>query len=122
MSEMTAYDLKGEDRIDSRDVIAAQDALRKDIAETDHEPDDDERTLLDFDGESEVGSDWIYGVTMILESDFTSYAQELAEDIGAIDPNAGRPLAYIDWDGAADALRGDYMSVTFLGHDYLVRA
>lgn len=35
------------------------------------------------------------------------FAEQLAEDIGAIDRNARWPLSYIDWSRAADELRHD---------------
>jgi hypothetical protein len=60
--------------------------------------------------------------TMIAEQDFEAYAQELAEDIGAIDRNANWPLNHIDWEAAANELKQDYMSVEFDGETYLVRS
>lgn len=60
--------------------------------------------------------------TLVLESAFEEYAEELASDIGAIDSDAGWPLSYIDWEAAADALRVDYTSVTYDGDDYLIRS
>jgi hypothetical protein len=65
---------------------------------------------------------WEYSASLIRDDYFRTYAQELAEDIGAIDPDAGWPLGHIDWDAAADALRMDYMTVTYLGVEYQVRA
>jgi hypothetical protein len=63
-----------------------------------------------------------YEPTLIHEDYFTEYAQELAEDIGAIDPSASWPLTCIDWDAAADALKYDYTTVRFDGDDYLIRS
>jgi len=62
-----------------------------------------------------------YESTLIPDESFEDYARELAEDIGAIDANASWPLMYIDWPAAADALRIDYSSVSYAGHDYLIR-
>jgi hypothetical protein len=60
---------------------------------------------------------------LILEGKaFEDYARDLAEDIGAIDRQAGWPADYIDWEAAADALAMDYTSVEFGGFDYLTRA
>ncbi len=56
------------------------------------------------------------------EADFTDYARELAEDIGAISRNADWPLSFIDWDRAADALKTDYSVVSWQGDDYLYRS
>ena len=60
--------------------------------------------------------------TMIPADDFTEYAQELAEDIGAIDPDAKRPLYCIDWERAARELKMDYTSVRVNGTTYYFRA
>lgn len=62
-----------------------------------------------------------YEPTLISENYFTDYAEQMAEDIGAIDREAGWPLSFIDWDAAAEALKMDYTSVTFDGDTYLIR-
>lgn len=65
-----------------------------------------------------------YEPTLIREDAFVEYAQELAEDIGAV-PEPGIspwPLYCIDWERAARDLRHDYSSVSFDGHDWLVRS
>ncbi len=67
-----------------------------------------------------IGED--YGPTLILESEFVEYAQELAEDGGMIPEGLGWPLTCIDWEHAARELRYDYTSVSFDGDDYLIRS
>jgi hypothetical protein len=58
---------------------------------------------------------------------FENYARQLAEDIGAINSvNSGLdqtnwPANHIDWEAAAAQLKLDYTSVTFGGHEYLIR-
>ncbi len=105
--------------IDSRDLLEFLEAYDED--DPDNDPDDvaiaDEIIRLSNEGIE----DWQYGATLIREDYFKEYAQELAEDIGAIDRNASWPLTYIDWDAAAAALMQDYTSVSFLGYDYQVR-
>lgn len=59
---------------------------------------------------------------MILESNFEEYAEQLADDIGAIDRNATWPICHIDWKAAAESLAQDYTEVTFGGHTYLWRS
>jgi hypothetical protein len=136
----------GQDIIDSRDVIRRIRELqdyRDDAAEN---PDDqdmltaaDGRTFassVDF-GEDEYNElkalekleeeasgspDWNHGETLIRDSYFEEYAQQLAEDIGAIDKNASWPNDHIDWEAAADALKADYMSADFDGVEYWIRA
>src|SRR6185437_14764703 len=63
-----------------------------------------------------------YEPTMIAESYFVEYAQELAEDIGAIDSDARWPAYCIDWERAARDLAMDYSLVTFDGSDYYIRS
>ena len=60
--------------------------------------------------------------TMIPADDFTDYAQELAEDIGAIDRDAKWPVYCIDWERAARELKMDYASVRVNGTTYYFRA
>lgn len=71
-------------------------------------------------GDEEWRGAW-YPVTLIRESHFEDYAQELAEDIGAIDRDAGWPLRHIDWEAAADELLIDYTSTEFDGVIYHYR-
>lgn len=66
--------------------------------------------------------DWADGETLIRESYFVEYAQELANDIGSLPPDAAWPLTHIDWQAAADELKTDYMEVDFDGVPYLMRA
>jgi hypothetical protein len=54
--------------------------------------------------------------------DFVEYAQELAEEIGALDLNASWPMTCIDWDKAAKELSADYSVITWDGNDYYFRA
>lgn len=83
--------------------------------------------LFDLTG-SEGGPDDLrhlgdrYEPVMIAEGAFEDYARQLAEDIGAIDPNAAWPLGCIDWRRAASELAMDYTSVTYADDDYLIRS
>ena len=62
------------------------------------------------------------GAGLIRDSYFQSYAQELAEDIGAIPKDQTWPGRCIDWDQAARELQMDYSSVDFGGVEYWVRS
>ena len=70
----------------------------------------------------EESPDWPYGETLIRDSYFQDFAEELADDIGAIDRNANWPLTCIDWEQAARELQSDYFSVDFAGVTYWIRA
>jgi hypothetical protein len=116
-----------EDVIDSRDVIARIDYLDS-LAEDGLEFDDvDVRELHALqalqDQASDYAEDWQYGVALIRDSYFVTYAQELADEI--VEPLTDRdqhwPFTCIDWEKAARELRMDYASVDFDGVTYWVR-
>lgn len=117
-----------DDLIDSRDVIEAIAEIESELE--DEDVSDDERdeltaelaTLTALAEECDGVADWRYGETLIRDSYFTEYAEQLADDIGAIDANAGWPLRCIDWKQASRELQMDYTSVTFDGVNYWVRA
>lgn len=71
-------------------------------------------------GDERWRGDW-YPVTLIRDSHFEDYAQQLADDIGAIDSNAGWPVDCIDWERAASELQIDYTSVEYAGITYWYR-
>lgn len=120
-----AFD-KYDDVIDSRDVIARIEELEALIDDEDSpldEADKDELVVLKLLAEEgESSPDWKHGETLIRDSYFTEYAQELAEDIGAINPNASWPNDCIDWERAARELRYDYTSVNFDNVIYWIRS
>lgn len=54
--------------------------------------------------------DFEYGEQFINDLYFVEYAQQLAEDTGAINRDAQWPNYHIDWEAAADELKMDYTS------------
>ena len=110
-----------DDIIDSRDVIARIDELEG-MDERDDDEDAELAALKALAEEGEASPDWTYGETLIRESYFQEYAQQLAEDIGAIDPKATWPMNCIDWEQAAKELRYDYTTIDFDGVEYLIRS
>ena len=107
------------DVIDSRDVNARIDELIEQEGE-DSSEELQLLTALSSEG-TDYSPDWENGVGLIRDSYFETYAQELAEDIGAIDPNAAWPTSCIDWARAAIELQMDYSCVDFDGITYWVR-
>lgn len=87
-----------------------------------HERAEELRTLQALESAAEGYGDWSHGETLIRESYFRDYAEEVAEDIGAISRDAQWPLSHIDWEAAANALKSDYTEVTFDGVTYLLRS
>jgi len=117
-----------EDVIDSRDVIARieeiEDLLEDgELLDTEREELVEElRVLKKLAEEGKSASpDWEYGVPLIRDSYFKEYAQDYAEDIGAINSDASWPYTCIDWEQAARELRMDYTAVYFDGVIYWVR-
>ncbi|APU00330.1 hypothetical protein HOR55_gp43 [Ralstonia phage RS-PII-1] len=76
--------------------------------------------LAGYGGDHQWEGDW-YPVTLIRDSYFQTYAQEFAEDIGAVEHDAQWPNNCIDWEQAARELRMDYSSVDFDGETYWYR-
>lgn len=61
-------------------------------------------------GDEQWRGDW-YPSTLIAARYFKTYAQDLAEETGAIDSNATWPMRCIDWDQAAEELQQDYAAI-----------
>ena len=139
---MTKID-KYQDIMDSRDIIERIEELRDEVSTCPHCGEGIERdaeicpnceqkldleaelfeleVLEKLSGEAEgYSADWQYGATLIRDSYFKFYPQELAEDIGAINKNESWPNDCIDWDQAARELQMDYTSVDFDGVEYWV--
>jgi len=79
--------------------------------------------LMDLEGnggDHQWRGDW-YPATLIRDSYFRDYAQELAEDIGAINRDASWPNNCIDWDRATRELQMDYSDVEIYGVTYWYR-
>jgi hypothetical protein len=115
-----------DDILDIRDIIERYEEL-----EALADPDDDDNEefhllgnllseLKGCGGSHQWKGDW-YPDSLISGSYFRDYAEELAYDIGAIDPKASWPLNHIDWVKAADELKGDYSIVEFDGESYWYR-
>ncbi len=97
-----------------------EDALRA-LQEWDEDEGEDLKALKSFAEEAEgYCEDWCHGATLIRESYFVAYCQELVEDIGDL-PKGMPTYLVIDWDATADNLKADYTEVDFDGATYLVR-
>lgn len=105
--------------VDSRDMVERVSYLES-LAEYDNEGnltsdglDDDEHNELTMlrDALEEIGSEATDGVTLIRDDYFEDYAQQYAEDMGAIGRDVSWPATHIDWEAAANDLQTDYTSV-----------
>lgn len=103
-------DLGGEDNEQAQDDLFAElNTLEKLLDE-----------LKGYGGDEQWRGDW-YPITLIRDSHFRDYAEELADDIGAINSDATWPNNCIDWERAARELQSDYSSVEFDGITYWYR-
>ena len=118
-----------DDYIDVRDAIARFEELDEAMSEriVDDEEYEEAKALHEllsdlkgYGGDEQWRGDW-YPITLIRDSYFEDYAEELADDIGAIDRRAGWPLTCIDWKQASRELQQDYSSVEFDGVTYWYR-
>jgi hypothetical protein len=114
-----------DDVIDSRDIIERIRDLEEIRDDDDGGFDEDEQRELDdlesLAEEASASPDWEYGETLIRDSYFETYAQELAEEMDVISGNETWPLNCIDWKLAARELKYDYTSVYFSGVRYWIR-
>lgn len=112
-----AYNEKHNTELDTEAFLDCEDA-----DEPDQDDIDEYRALKKLEEEASSSPDWPYGETLIRESYFQDYAEELAEDCGMVPKNLGWPCDFIDWAAAADALKQDYYEVDFAGETYYIRA
>lgn len=118
------------DIIDVRDIIARLEAHLDDFdldPKLLSENDRDEMALLQAiladlagnGGDEQWRGDW-YPVTLIRESYFVDYVQELLEDCGEIPRNLPHYI-HIDWKLTARDIKVDYSEVTIDGVTYFYR-
>jgi hypothetical protein len=137
MTNVTKYD----NIIDSSDVIARIEELESeqedlldghlfddlapkdqaDFLEWEEENGHELDTLRKLADEAKESPDWQHGETLIRDSYFQEYAQDLAEDCGMIPKDNAWPCTCIDWERAARELQMDYFSVEFDGIVYWIR-
>ena len=138
-----------EDVLDSRDIIERFEELKElygryvelDGMADDERTEDEDDELEELEGDFAAGdleeyqslktfvseaedycSDWHHGEQFINDSYFVEYAQQLAEDIGAINSDAQWPNNHIDWQAAAKELEIDYTSYEINGETYWARS
>jgi hypothetical protein len=126
----------GDDIIDSRDLQAELERIEGEIEVAEEAGSASEEARIELDNlraelailreakeemEGYAGESWEDGVTMVHDRYFIDYAQELADDIGAIDAKASWPNSCIDWDRAARELQMDYTEIEIQGESYWYR-
>lgn len=128
---MTTIDidtLNSEDIIDVRDIIERIEELEElqEAGEYTEAPDCELQRLQaileelkGYGGDEQWRGDW-YPVTLIRESYFTDYTQEMLEDCGTI-PRDLPHWVHIDWEATAREVMVDYSSIEIDGVTYLYR-
>ena len=124
---MNTLDLTA-DIIDVRNIIARVEELESDvdaIGEGEHIAEWKALTnilieLQGMSGDEQWRGHW-YPLTLIRDSYFRTYAEELADDCGMVPKNAQWPLTCIDWEQAARELRYDYTGIEIDGATYWTR-
>lgn len=131
MTNISTLDLSA-DIIDVRDIIARVEELETELEAQDEDSCDAdtmaERNALvailadlqGLGGDEQWRGDW-YPLTLIRNGHFRGYAEQLADDIGAIPKDAQWPMTCIDWEQAARELRYDYSAVDIEGVTYWTR-
>lgn len=118
-SEFNDLQTAADEAAESGDTVAAAEAQS---AIDDWEDRDELKALQGLQSEAEGYSDWTHGATLIRDSYFPRYAEELASDISDYDTRkVSWPFTCIDWDRAATELQADYTSVEFDGETYWIR-
>jgi hypothetical protein len=127
-----------DDVIDSRDVIAWIEELKDMLPESAHdvmpgtateiaEIKAELATLEKLAEEASGSPDWTYGETLIRETYFTDYIEQLIDDCYEMpkELNSGEwPWRHVtvDYEAAAEEAKADYIDCDFGGVTYLIRA
>ena len=115
-----------QDTIDSREIIDRIEELEG-IEEPDNEEAQELAILLKVQEQAEDCADWRYGETLINESYFTDYIEDLIKDCYELPKefeSGNWPWRHmtLDYEAAADEAQCDYTYIDFDGVTYLIRS
>lgn len=134
--ESTAWKFDGlEDIIDSRDIVERIEELEAFTEDNPEEACTEEgrnrarelKALKALEAEASSSPDWNYGETLIRESYFEEYIEQLIDDCY---PEVSKALSSGEWpmrhlkldiEDAANEAKADYFDVEFNGSTYLIR-
>lgn len=108
-------------------TLQALDNARLALSEWDADNADSLAALSSICADGENHSDWSHGETLILESYFVEYIEELIRDCYSL-PNEMKSNAWpwrhisIDYEAAADEAKDDYAEITHDGTTYYIRS
>jgi len=110
-------DATDEERTEAEDELAL---ARKELQTWDGAYADDLKALQEL--RDEIGEDALrHGETMVLDTYWPDYVQQLCEDIGDI-PRDLPSYIVIDWDATGENIKADYSEIEIDGHTYYYRA
>lgn len=116
-----------ENLIDSRDIVKRIEELRRGGPMTDDE-EGELAALAALADQAESSPEWNYGETLIRDSYFEDYIEQLIDEcypeVSKALSSGGWPMRHLklDIEDAAQEAAGDYFEVTFNGSTYLIRA
>jgi predicted nuclease with TOPRIM domain len=119
---MSEYE-KARDGVDDSDdeLEEAKEALEKAEDALANFDDDHERLIADLQDASEEISEWSDGATLILDTYWVEYVQEMCEDVGYISKDFPWWIE-IDWEKTAENVKMDYTEVEIDGNTYYARS
>jgi antirestriction protein len=116
----TLAELRG-DNASPEAIDAAEDEAAQSAADFDEDAQEELATLSALAEEAAgYAADWSHGETLIRDSYFTEYCQELLEDIGDLPKDLPHYIV-IDWEATARNIRMDYTAVEFGDVTYWIR-
>lgn len=120
-TRQTLVDAVEECEQDHADDVQALQAAREALAEWDASDDAEELSKLRAFRDDVSSPEWSYGLTLIRESYWEEYCEELVKDIGDL-PNGIPNYIVIDWTATAQNLAQDYSTAELDGDTIYYRS
>jgi hypothetical protein len=126
MNKTTPKSITGnEDWLDSRDIQERLEWLEsfddEDLTDEEKEEYNELYRFREYMIEHYDKDSWSWGFLFIRDEYFTEYAEEFANEVGAIDDKQYWLTKHIDWDAVASDMQDDYWEVDFFGNTYWTR-
>jgi len=106
--------------IDSRDIIERLQELEDDVENLDESDKEELELLRAVNEDGQNYSDWEHGESLINDSYWVDYVQEMLEDTGDIPKDLPNYIV-IDWESTARNIQYDYVSIDVGGTDFWIR-
>ena len=106
--------------IDSRDIIERLQELEDDVENLDESDKEELELLRAVNEDGQNYSDWEHGESLINDSYWVDYVQEMLEDTGDMPKDLPHYIV-IDWESTARNIQYDYVSIDVGGTDFWIR-